>query len=450
MMSFPPRGGGGRRAPLQNTTERALARSRLLVIIEAALEYFIHICVTTTCLTAILDSMGVSTSLQGIINAITSLACSVQLLAVFGMRRTYPCKRWVCILNLINQLLFALLYCVPGLQASPELRVGIFIGLLLAAYACQHFLTPSRVNWQMSLLDDNKRGTFTAHKEMVSLIGGMLVSQGAGILLDHFKEKGDMQRCFLIFGITITVLSLLHLLVMYFTVEPVPDIPHTGPEKGFREICATVFGERDLRRVVIFDALFVVSTASLHFYSVYLVATFGLPYTYITTVAIVHAAFRAAVSHFLGKLADKKSWAYMLRVCMSVLAVGLVVFLLCDHENVKFLYPVFSICYAFSMGGTNAGRTNLCLDYAKHEDRRYILGIMSAISGVCGFLVTLAASALVERIEQNGNALFGISMYPQQLLFGISAVMLLALAFFYLPLFSKPARITQSPLGEEP
>ncbi len=424
---------------MENLEKKDYRRSRLMVILEATLEYFIHICVTTTCLTAILDEMGVSTSLQGVIGAITSLACSVQLLAVFGMKKSRPCKRWVCILNLINQLLFALLYCVPSIKATPTLRVAIFIGLLLAAYACQHFLTPARVSWQMSLLDDNHRGTFTAHKEIVSLIGGMIVSQGAGILLDHFKQKGDMQSCFVIFGVTITVLAALHLFVMLVTEEPMPE--QESAKKGFREILATVFGNRDLVRVVIFDVLFVVSTVSLHFYSIYLVRAFGLSYTYITTIAILHAAFRATVSHFLGRLADKRSWAYMLRVCMSVLAAGFVVFIFCNGENVKFLYPVFSLCYAFSLGGTNAGRTNLCLDYAAHEDRRYILGIQSAVSGVCGFFVTLLASLLVERVEKNGNTVFGISVYPQQILFGVSAVMLLALAFLYLPHLSKPSRI---------
>ncbi len=416
-------------------------RSRLLVIAEATLEYFIHLCVTTTCLTAILDEMAVSTSWQGVIGAITSLACSVQLLAVFCVRKTYPCKRWVCILNLVNQLLFALLYCVPLVEMSATIRLASFIGILLAAYVCQHYLTPSRVNWQMALVEDNKRGRFTAHKEMVSLVTGMIFSQSAGILLDHFKAKGDMRTCFVIFAITVTVLSLLHLLVMLFTKEPEADA--TRPAKSMREILATVFGTLDLRRVILFDALFVTSTVSLHFYSIYLVRTLGFSYTYITAIAILHAAFRALVSHFLGRLADTKSWAYMLRICMTVLAAGFVVFIFCSPENARYLYPVFSLCYAFSLGGTNAGRTNLCLDYAKREDRRYILGIQSAISGVCGFFVTVLASFMVERVEQNGNMLFGFSVYPQQILFAISAVMLLCLAFGFLPLFKKPDRVLQ-------
>lgn len=420
-------------------TEKEFRRGRRLVIVEAAVEYFISLCVTSTFLTAILTEMDVSASLQGIISAITSLACSVQLVAVFGVKKTYPCRRWVSILNLVNQLLFAVLYCVPSIKVSGGVKIAVFIGLLTAAYACQHYLTPSRVNWQMSLVEDNRRGIFTAKKEIVSLIGGMIFSQIAGILLDYFKAKGDMQTCFILFGVTVTVLSLLHLFVMLSTPEPAPR--ETVPPKSFREILGAVFGNADLRRVIIFDVMFGIANISLHFSSVYLVQTMGFSYTYITAVSIAHAACRAIVSPRLGKMADQKSWAYMLRICMVVLAVGYVVFAISSPVNALYLYPVFSLCYAFSLGGSNAARTNLCLDYVKREDRRYILGIKDAIRGMIDFSVTILASLLVSYVEKKGNQLFGFTVYPQQILFAISAIMLIWLAFGFLPKLTKPARI---------
>ena len=425
---------------MEEKNSKRYRRSRVLVIIEAAVEYFIALCATSTCLTAVLNEMQVSTSLQGVIAAITSLACSVQLLAVFGVKKTYPCKRWVSILNLINQLLFAVMYFIPMFSVSKETKVVFLIITLLAAYGFQHYLTPSRVSWQMSLVDDNKRGIFTANKEIVSLLGGMAVSQVSGILLDHFTEKGDMQTCFIIFAATIVVLSLIHLYIMLATHEPKPETP-VAP-KGFREILNVVFGNKNLRRVVIFDVLFSISGVSLHFSSVYLVNSLGLSFTYIAAIGILHSLFRALVSRFLGNLADKKSWAYMLRICMLVLSVGYAVFLFCTPENAVWMYPIFSLCYAFSLGGSNAGRSNLCLDYVAVEDRRYVLGIQHAISGVLGFLATLVASVLVDHVEQNGNTLLGISVYPQQILFAISFVMVLALAFGFLPFLSKPKRVS--------
>ena len=96
---------------------------------------------------------------------------------------------------------------------------------------------------------------------------------------------------------------------------------------------------------------------------------------------------------------------------------------------------------AFSLGGSNAARTNLCLDYVMIEDRRYVLGIKDAIRGVTEFFATLLASLLVSFVEARGNQLLGLHVYPQQILFALSAVILLWLSFVFLPKLKRPARI---------
>ena len=404
-------------------------RGRAFVIAEATVEYFIHLCVTTTFLTAILTEMQVSTALQGVIGAIASLACSVQLVSVFAVRKTYPCKRWVSILNLFSQLMFVLLYCIPLTNLTQEIRVTAFIIMLLMAYGFQHYLTPSRINWQMSLVADDHRGRFTAKKEIFSLVGGMIFSQGAGMMVDYFKAKGDMRNCFIIFAITVTVLSFLHLYLMLATEEPHPE-KQVAP-KPFKEIIQVVFGKPQLRLVILFDSLFMVATVSLHYYTIYMTGTMGFKYGHLTLVAIFHAAFRAFVSPFLGRFADKHSWVSCLRLCMLVLTIGFIVFIFCSPQNAMVIYPIFSLCYAFSLGGTNAGKTNLCLDYVKHEDRRYILGVQHAISGIISFIATLGAAVLVEYIETAKP--FGTNVYSQQILFGISAVMLILMNIFLMP-----------------
>lgn len=404
-------------------------KGRLFIIAEAALEYFIALCVTTTFLTAILNEMEVSASLQGIISAISSLACSVQLFAVFGVKKNYPCKRWVSILNLVNQLSFGILYCIPFADFSKEIKIAVFIGLLLLAYGCQNYLTPSRVNWQMSLVADNKRGIFTANKEIVSLIGGMIFSQAAGMMVDYFKARGDMRTCFIIFAVTVTVLSLLHLFTMLSMKEPEPE--KNIPPKKFGEICRLVFGSSKLRMVILYDSLYCASVVSLHYYTFYMTNYMGFKYGYLTLVAIVHSLFRAVVSRFLGKYADRHSWVSLLRLCMTVLSAGFAVFVFCTPSNAFIIYPLFSLCYAFALGGINSGKTNLCLDYVEHEDRRYILGFQHAISGIVAFAATLAASAFVDYAEINQP--FGANIYPQQILFGLSAVMLVLINIFLMP-----------------
>ena len=102
-----------------------------------------------------------------------------------------------------------------------------------------------------------------------------------------------------------------------------------------------------------------------------------------------------------------------------------------------FLYPVYMLCHSFAMGGTNSARTNLCLDYVSHEDRRYVLGVKNAFAGVADFGVTLLVSLFVDMIEQNGNKIFGMTIYPQQVFFLFNTLLLLALTFLFLPHLKK-------------
>ena len=52
--------------------------------------------------------------------------------------------------------------------------------------------------------------------------------------------------------------------------------------------------------------------------------------------------------------------------------------------------------------------------------------IKNSIGGICGFLVSLLGGKILEAVQNNGNSLFGLHIYGQQLLAAISLVILAA------------------------
>lgn len=54
----------------------------------------------------------------------------------------------------------------------------------------------------------------------------------------------------------------------------------------------------------------------------------------------------------------------------------------------------------------------------------------NSIGGVCGFLASLLGGWLLERIQQNGSALFGLRVYGQQALSLLSFILLCVAALF--------------------
>ena len=174
---------------------REFKRGRTMYIFEAALEYFIAMLVSGSYLATITKALGMSDSLTGIISSFISLGCLFQLFAVF-MRKSRV-KPTVIVLSVINQLLFAVLYIIPLADFGSTIKNIAFTVAIFSAYIIYNFAHPKKMNWFMSLVSDKKRGSFTADKEIFSLITGMIFSYAISFVFDYFKENGQIRTAFI-------------------------------------------------------------------------------------------------------------------------------------------------------------------------------------------------------------------------------------------------------------
>ena len=104
-------------------------RSRLLYIIQAALEYFVSILVAGAYLAKVTTAVGMSEGMTGVLSSFVSLGCGFQLVAIF-LANKRPVKRWVSVLHIVNQLFFALIYLVPFVKISKTAKTICFIVFL--------------------------------------------------------------------------------------------------------------------------------------------------------------------------------------------------------------------------------------------------------------------------------------------------------------------------------
>lgn len=92
------------------------------------------------------------------------------------------------------------------------------------------------------------------------------------------------------------------------------------------------------------------------------------------------------------------------------------------------------------MAGINSAMINLIYDYVTPEERTGALALNQSFSGIAGFLTTLALSPVMRIIKQNGNTLFGIPVYAQQLFSLISFIIVLILIAYLLLVIRKLPR----------
>ena len=200
--------------------EKKLDRVNLgknLYIIEAALEYLVSILVAGSFLATLTKQLGISDELTGIISSFISLGCAFQLLSVLAKPKRN--KPLIVVMSIINQILFTSLYIIPLTNFASKTKIVLFIVAIVFAYLIYYFVHPKKINWLMSLVEDGKRGTFTANKEIISLLSGTIFTFAMGAVVDHFRNKGNLKTALILSAIVLFILTLLHTLSMVLTVE---------------------------------------------------------------------------------------------------------------------------------------------------------------------------------------------------------------------------------------
>lgn len=396
--------------------EKDLKRSRLLYIFFAAMEYLIALSVMGSFLAKLTTEIGMSDGMTGVISAVGTLGGLFQLISMFIHKSRV--KKLVIVLTVSNQLLFISLYLIPRLALGQQVSGVLFTLSIVMANLLINVSAPKKSTWMMSLVDDRKRGVFSAYKEMFSLVMGMAFSFGMGALFDWLEGMGRLYTAFGIMACVMTVCMLLCVLCEVLMVEkPLPVVerkPILQTVKGLLE-------NKRLRSVVLLYLLyFLINNSAIPFFATYQLNELGFSLTLISGFGILSSVARLIVSPCWGKLADRFSFADMLEKCFLVMGAGFLFTALAAPSNGKVMFALYYVFHGIAMGGVNSGMFNLVFDCAKPEERADSLAVCQSISGLCGFLITLVFSLVVTGMQQNGNQLFGMTVYAQQLLSVVS------------------------------
>ena len=86
---------------------------------------------------------------------------------------------------------------------------------------------------------------------------------------------------------------------------------------------------------------------------------------------------------------------------------------------------VFTILYNVGMAGIEANFLNITYSYVKEDYFVEASAIKNSIGGVLSFVASLVGGWILNAVQQNGNQLFGIPVYGQQILSAISLLILI-------------------------
>ena len=397
---------------MNEISQKKLILGRRMYMLEAMLEYLISILVAGSFLATITKELKFSDSLTGILSSIISLGCLFQLISMFIRKNKF--KKFVITNSILNQLLFLILYIIPLLTGAKTFKTFAFVFAIISAYLIYNIAHPKKINWLMSLVEDNHRGIFTANKEIISLVCGMVFSFLMGAAVDYFVDKGEIRIAFIITAAVMLVISVLHTLTMLFTPEKTNEIKE---KKNIGKIIKSVVGNKKLIMVTVVFILYnVVTYSTTPFYGTYFIKELGFSLKETTLLATIGSVSRVLVSRFWGRYADKHSFAVMMEKCLLAFALSYICITFANPQTGKFAVSAYYVFHGIALGGINSAVINMIFDYVSPEFRADSLAICQAVAGIFGFLTTLLVSPLIMLVQTSGNSIFGITVYAQQML----------------------------------
>lgn len=406
-------------------------RSRNAYMMQCAFEYFVAIVVGGSFLTKLLGYVGFSDAAIGIISSLISLTCVFQLLSMLVVQRICNTKKYSMTLQAIGRLMFMSLYLIPFLPFAKEYRGALIVAGIVLAYLCYYLATAVTFKWGNSYVDPKKRAEFSAVKEMVSLILGMIVTMVVGYVMDAFEAADNLEGGFIFCAVAILIFAtcdLTCLLLIKNDIKPKAK-QETVPMKV---VLQNTIGRKGFRNIIILSTLYNIAVYfSVGFLSTYRLNAHELAFSVATVELfnVLGSGVRFLISKPFGRYSDRKSFSKGIELGMSLAAASFVLSVFTMPET-RYLAVVQILLYHMASAGVGQNMLNITYNFV---DMKYFVqasAIKSALGGLCGFGASLLGSALLTAMQEGGNQLFGLRVYGQQVLSLVTALLIAVCILF--------------------
>lgn len=405
-------------------------RSRRAYTLECAFEYFVALLVADAFLASLLSHMGISDAVVGVISSLISLAFLFQLAAIFVVQRIGNVKCVAITVHCIGQMFFVLLYLLPFLPMPPALRTAAVIVCIMLGYLGNYIVMSVIFKWGNTFVNPATRANFAGTKEMISLISGMVVSLSVGWAVDSFTAAGNITGGFAFIATMMLLFNLGDLICLLLMKNPsVPHARESGAQP-FWQVVRLLLTNKSFVYVVILSALLYTSTyMTVGFMGVYKTKDLLLSVGVVQLINIAGCLARFLMTRPIARYADRHSYVKGIKLGMWIAVAGYLINIF-TTPDAWWIVVVFTLIYHASCAGTGQNMYNIVYSYVDEEYFVQASAIKNSIAGLFGFGASLLGGLILDAVQANGNQIFGIPVYGQQLLSAISAVILLIAIVF--------------------
>ncbi len=384
-----------------------------------------------TFLVSLMLSVGFSDAQAGVLTSAASLAALFQLFTMKRVNHLKKRKLFICLMT-VQKLYLAFIFFIPLLPASGNVRqllvmVGFFVGQV-----CAQVGTPATQDWIASLVPARLRGNYFSRKDAVCVFVTVTMMLLSGILMD--ATAGERQNTgFLLNGSMILILVILNAWAFSCMKEPRQgEITAEGKEvhgklkskyskkervhnRNLLAEMRDAFGKADFRMAFTLTLLWQTSFyCAAPFNASYQLGELGMPFAFIMVIGFLGNMLRIAITPLMGRLGDRHGMAFLYKYSLGGILLYFVFFALATPSNAYPMVILGTVCSALGWSFAGIGLFGVQLELLEEGKRDLQLSILSALSGVYGFLVSFAAGCLLDFLQRVLILLPGKRLYAQQ------------------------------------
>ena len=408
-------------------------RSRAVYMAQCIFEYLLSLLVTDAFLAKLLGNLGIDDTTIGIISSFVTLAFVIQIFSIFLYKLKMNSKKLVLIFYPLSRLIFSSLYIIPFLPIGGTTVKVIVMSFILVAYSCKYLVLNVLYKWANSYIDPNLRASYSATKEIISLATGIVFTAAVGYVFDEFEARGNIEHGFIMIAVLALLISAIDVICLLCIKKEDNNNVVKQSHKHFKDIIRNTLGNKNFRSVILFTIVWNMACYFTGgFLGTFKVNDLLISVFVIQLINIVGNIMRMLLSRPFGRFSDKHSFVSGMSLALTIAAGGYFMLIFTTQKTWYFV-AVYTIMSAISLAGLNQNSFNIIYSYVDSEYITEALAIKSCIGGLFGFGASLVGGQILRYIQGNGNMLFGIHVYGQQVLAIISFILVilaLLIAFF--------------------
>lgn len=406
-------------------SEQDLSKSRRNSIFEGCTSRAIVTMCSGPFLAGLARYLGADDRTNGVIGAIPSLAGIIMILSPLILERLKRRKFLITYAAFFSRILLSLMFFLPLLSKDTALSLNLLIGMFLVANLSVSFISPAVPHWIMSITPQSIRGAYFGKRESIVLGFVAVVTLAAGRSLDLFRKTGSEHTGFMtIFAVAI-ILTVANFVLATFIKEPEVKLERVSLK--VKELFALPLRSRVFRKAILLTVFWNLGFQfSAPFASVYMVSGLKLDYTFITISTLVAAVASVVSARTLGKLADKKSWLFLMGICVGFQIASQAVWFFVNRNTALLLVPVALLLGGAALGGINISLSNIQYLLSPPERKTVYMGFSSAVGGLMGFFSSILGAVFMGCFNDFAIGKSGFDISNFQMMFGISGLFLLA------------------------